>query len=117
MPDWPQSEVPFLEQFTATDDRGTSYRMRIRDLGGGYDGWTLMLHPDPPYDPRWVDLAIIAGQPATRIDLSPSTRPPAGEVTTVSAATASPVRPLAACRVHCKPDCGGRMTGDCHVRS
>ena len=23
----------------------------------------------------------------------------------------------AACRVHRKPDCGGRMTGDCHVRS
>jgi hypothetical protein len=88
VPDWPQPEVPFLEQFTATDDRGTSYQMRIRDLGGGYDGWTLMLHPDPPYDPRWVDLAIIAGQPATRIDLSPSTRPPANGVT-VSAATAS----------------------------
>ena len=28
-----------------------------------------------------------------------------------------PVRPLAAHRVHLRPDCGGRMTGDCHVRS
>ena len=28
-----------------------------------------------------------------------------------------PIRPLAANRLHGKPDCGGRMTGDCHVRS
>ena len=35
---WP--EIPLLEQFTATDDRGTRYRMRVRDLGGGADGWT-----------------------------------------------------------------------------
>ena len=28
-----------------------------------------------------------------------------------------PVRPLAAHRVHLRPDCGGRMTGDRHVRS
>src|SRR6516162_9369081 len=30
---------------------------------------------------------------------------------------APPVRPLAAHRVHLRPDCGGRMTGDRHVRS
>ena len=30
---------------------------------------------------------------------------------------ARPVRPLAAHRVHLRPDCGGRMTGDRHVRS
>ena len=30
---------------------------------------------------------------------------------------AGPVRPLAAHRVHLRPDCGGRMTGDRHVRS
>lgn len=28
-----------------------------------------------------------------------------------------PVRPLAACRIHYPADCGGRMTGDRHVRS
>ena len=28
-----------------------------------------------------------------------------------------PLRPLAARPVHFRPDCGGRMTGDCHVRS
>jgi RNA-directed DNA polymerase len=32
-------------------------------------------------------------------------------------APAGPVRPLAAHRVHLRPDCGGRMTGDRHVRS
>ena len=32
--------------------------MRVRDLGGGPDGWTLMLHPDPPHDPRWLDLTM-----------------------------------------------------------
>jgi DNA-directed RNA polymerase specialized sigma24 family protein len=51
VPDWPQPEVPFLEQFTATDDRGTRYQMRVRDLGGGPDGWTLracqFLYPGP----------------------------------------------------------------------
>jgi len=30
---------------------------------------------------------------------------------------ARPLCSLAPCRVHCRPDCGGRMTGDRHVRS
>jgi hypothetical protein len=38
-------EARSLEQFTATDDRGTRYQMMVRDLGGGTDGWTLMLRP------------------------------------------------------------------------
>jgi hypothetical protein len=70
-----------LEQFTATDDRVTRYRMRVRDLGGGPDGWTLMLHPDPPHDPRWLDPTTTPGEPAVRIDLNPSTRPPDTAVT------------------------------------
>ena len=85
---WP--EIPLLEQFTATDDRGTRYRMRVRDLGGGPDGWTLMLHPDPPHDPRWLDLTTIPGEPAVRIDLNPSARPPDTATVRASAATASP---------------------------
>ena len=84
---WPG--VPRLEHFTAADDRGTGYRVRVRDLGGGPDGWTLMLHPGPPHDPRWLDLTTTPGEPAVRIDLNPSARPPEGAVT-VSAATASP---------------------------
>ena len=81
------SEVPVLEQVTATDDRGTRYRMRVRDLGGGLDGWTLMLDPDPPHDPRWLDLITVPGEPAVRIDL---TQPPDTAAVTTSAATASP---------------------------
>src|SRR5712691_11513837 len=64
--------------------------MRVRDLGGGPDGWTLMLHPGPPRDPRWLDLTTTPGEPAVRIDLNPSARPPEGATVTVSAATASP---------------------------
>ncbi len=82
---WP--EIPLLEQFTATDDRGTRYRMRVRDLGGGANGWTLMLDPDPPHEPRWLDLTTIPGEPAVRIDL---TRPPDTATVTAGAATASP---------------------------
>jgi hypothetical protein len=87
---WP--EIALLEQFTATDDRGTRYRMKVRDLGGGPDGWTLMLDPRPPHDPRWLDLTTAPGEPAARIDLAlPSDAAPviAAPVTaaTVTAAT------------------------------
>jgi len=44
---------------------------------------TLMLDPDPPHDPRWLDLTTIPGEPAVRIDL---TRPP-------DTATPIPARP------------------------
>jgi hypothetical protein len=69
-------EAGILEQFTATDDRGTRYQMMVRDLGGGTDGWTLMLRPSPPYDPRWLDLVTAPGQPAVRVGLDRSARPP-----------------------------------------
>jgi Sigma-70 region 2 len=85
---WP--EASRLEQFTATDDRGTSYQMTVRDLGGGPDGWTLMLQPGPPYDPQWLDLVTTPGQPAVRVGLIPSARTPLDATVTVSAATASP---------------------------
>ena len=82
---WP--EIPLLEQFTATDDRGTRYRMRVRDLGGGPDGWTLMLDPRPPYDPRWLDLTTTPGERAARIDLS---LPSDAATVTASQVTAGP---------------------------
>jgi len=82
---WP--EIPLLKRFTATDDRGTRYRMRVRDLGGGPDGWTLMLDPRPAYDPRWLDLTTTPGEPATRIDL---TLPSDAATVTASQATAGP---------------------------
>ena len=90
---WP--EIHLLEQFTATDDRGTRYRMRVRDLGGGADGWTLMPDPDPPHEPRWPDLTTIPGEPAVRIDL---TRPPDTATATARARHGQPRRAPAARR-------------------
>ena len=83
-------EAGILEQFTATDDRGTRYQMTVRDLGGGIDGWTLMLAPSPSHDPRWLDLITAPGQPAVRVDLNPSARPPQDATVTAGPVTASP---------------------------
>jgi hypothetical protein len=84
------SDVRILEQFTATDDRGTRYQMTVRDLGGGIDGWTLMLAPSPSHDPQWLDLITAPGQPAVRVDLNPSARPPDDATVTAVPVTASP---------------------------
>jgi hypothetical protein len=83
-------EAGVLEQFTATDDRGTRYHMMVRDLGGGTDGWTLMLAPSPAHDPRWLDLITAPGQPAVRVDLDRSARPPPDATVTAGPVTASP---------------------------
>jgi hypothetical protein len=83
-------EAGILEQFTATDDRGTRYQMTVRDLGGGTDGWTLMLQPRSPHDPRWLDLVTAPGQPAVRVDLDPSARPPQDATVTAGPGRASP---------------------------
>ena len=103
-------EARSLEQFTATDDRGTSYQMMVRDLGGGTNGWTLMLRPSPPYDPQWLDLITAPGQPAVRVDLDPSGRPPQGAMVTASPVTASPgdhVLHAVAARLLAKADVNG----------
>jgi hypothetical protein len=83
-------EARSLEQFTATGDRGTRYQMKVRDLGGGTGGWTLMLEPSPPYDPQWLDLISAPGQPAVRVDLNRSARPPQDATVTAGPVTASP---------------------------
>jgi Sigma-70, region 4 len=59
-----------FDPLAATDDQGTSYQVHLRDIGNGPMGWTLMLRPDPPHDPRWLDLATTPGGPAVRIDLA-----------------------------------------------
>jgi hypothetical protein len=83
-------EAGILEQFTATDDRGTCYQMMVSNLGGGADGWTLLLEPSPPHDPRWLDLITAPGQPAVRVGLDPSARPPHDVTVTAGPVTASP---------------------------
>ena len=61
--------------------------MRVRDLGGGANGWTLMLDPNPPHDPRWLDLTTTPG--AARRPRRPD--PATGRATvTAGPVTASP---------------------------
>jgi len=84
------SEAGILEQFTATDDRGNRYQMMVSNLGGGADGWTLLLQPSPPHDPQWLDLITAPGQPAIRVDLDPPARPPHDATVTAGPVTASP---------------------------
>ncbi len=76
-------------EFTAAlaSTLGRPALLRLPDLGGGSDGWTLMLEPDPLHDPGWLDLTATPSEPVVRIDL---TRPPDTAAVTVSAATASP---------------------------
>ena len=83
-------EAGILEQFTATDDWGTRYQMTVSDLGGGADGWTLLLEPSPPHDPQWLDLITAPGQPAVRVDLDRPARPPQDAAVTAGPVTASP---------------------------
>jgi len=90
---WEPSGPRLFVPFTATDDKGTSYQVGIRDIGSGPMGWTLMLRPDPPHDPRWLDLTTIPGGPAVRIDLdhpASGTRPPGAAEVTVRKALLSP---------------------------
>ena len=88
---WEPSGPRLFDPFTAVDDQGTSYQVTIRDIGSPVLGWTLMLRPDPPHDPRWLDLDT-GGGPAARIILPAAggkTWPPAADVT-VSQTAPSP---------------------------
>jgi hypothetical protein len=85
-----ESEAGILEQFTATDDRGTGYQMMVSSLGGGADGWTLLLQPSPPHDPQWLDLITAPGQPAIRVGLDRPARPSHGATVRSGPVTASP---------------------------
>ena len=44
----------------SSNDRGNTYQVTIRDIGSPVLRWTLMLFPDPPHDPQWLDLATTA---------------------------------------------------------
>lgn len=84
------SEAGILEQFTATDDRGTRYQIMVSNLGGSGDWWTLLLQPSPPHDPRWLDLIAAPGQLAVRVGLNRSARPPHHATVAACPVTASP---------------------------
>ncbi len=90
---WEPAQPHLFAPFTVTDDRGTTYQVGIRDISSGPMGWTLMLRPDPPHEPRWLDLTTTPGGPAVRIDLdrpAPGTRPPGAADVTVRKAALSP---------------------------
>ena len=70
--EWPFGPVTF----TAADDRGVSYQISWR---GEMAPRELALRPDPPHRIRWLDLSAAAGEPATRIDLTPQI--PAPDIT------------------------------------
>jgi hypothetical protein len=82
----PPPGVLLAHQFTAVDDRGTSYQFSA-SLGPARAEWSGVLHlvPNPPHEIRWLDLNATPGEPATRIDLnSQLARPP--EITVTPAA-------------------------------
>jgi Sigma-70, region 4 len=94
---WEPSGPRLFDPFTAADDRGTGYQVTIRDIGSPVLGWTLMLSPDPPHDPRWLDLTTAPGGPAVRIDLDrrvPASCPPDAADVTVRTAALSPAEYL-----------------------
>jgi hypothetical protein len=82
-----------VHQFTATDDRGTRYRMgfsgrrgrRPLELAG-----EITVHPGPPSGVRWLDLTTIPGERGARIDLDRGNRPPDGTGVAVSEGASSP---------------------------
>jgi len=79
-----------LEQFTATDDQAARYQMTVLPMAGGPDGWTLLLHPRPAHEPRWLDLTTSPGQAAVRLDLTPPAPAQQDATVTVTTAPASP---------------------------
>ena len=71
----PRPRLLVSRQFTAADDKGTSYTLRF-SFGTGTTGsavWAgvLDLRPDPPHEIGWLDLRTAPGEPATRIRLDP----------------------------------------------
>jgi hypothetical protein len=81
-----QPQRPVSRQFTATDDKGTSYILRFSVRTGitGSAVWAgvLDLRPDPPHEIDWLDLRTAPDEPATRIRLDPrDSQIPAPEVT------------------------------------
>ena len=78
---------PF-ELFTVTDDRGARYDLDFTHGGGSEWISEISLHPAPPDDIRWLEVAA-PPSPAVRVDLRQG-GPPANGEPEVSEATLSP---------------------------
>ena len=77
-----------IEKFTVTDDRGSAYALDFTHGGGSEWITEINLHPAPPDDIRWLEIAA-PPSPAVRVDLTPAGGPPGGEPE-VSETTLSP---------------------------
>ncbi len=90
---WEPGGPRLFDSLTATDDRGRTYPVSIRDIGSPIRGWTLVVRSGPSHDPRWLDLATgPAGSAGVRIGLTAANHEtrPAGSHVTVRPATGSP---------------------------
>ena len=77
-----------IGRFTVTDDRGSRYELDFTHGGGSEWISEINLHPAPPDDIRWLEVAA-PPSPAVRVDLTPAGGPAGGEPE-VSEATLSP---------------------------
>ena len=77
-----------IGRVTVTDDRGSVYELDFTHGGGSEWISEIKLHPAPPDDIRWLEVAA-PPSPAVRVDLTPASGPPGGEPE-VSEATLSP---------------------------
>jgi hypothetical protein len=64
--------------FTVTDDRGSAYELHVTHTDGSWLASQINLHPAPPDDVRWLEVAAPPG-PAVRVQLNPASGPPGGE--------------------------------------
>jgi hypothetical protein len=76
------------ELFTVTDARGGRYELDLTWAGDPESTGQVGLHPDPPEDIRWLDIAA-PGHPAVRVSLDPA-GPADDQGTRVSAQAVSP---------------------------
>lgn len=77
-----------IGRLTVTDDRGSGYELDYTHGGGSEWISEISLHPAPPDDIRWLEVAA-PPSPAVRVDLTPAGGPGGGEPE-VSEATLSP---------------------------
>ena len=60
--------------FRVTDDQGGRYRLSFIGSGGSEPVGEIRLHPDPPEDVQWFELAPPGG-PTLRVDVNPGSPP------------------------------------------
>ena len=97
----PRPHLPVSRQFTAADDKGTSYTLRFstRITGSAAVAGVLDLRPDPQHEIGWLDLRTAPGEPATRIHLDPQVPAPDITVTNTAASPGELLADVIAARV------------------